>query len=260
MLNVHVSRRPLATATRLVVLVAMVALTLPVALAQGRLASFTGTLLDQTDRPVSETGVVLSNTLTQARLEARTSTTGQFSFTGLAAGDYQLSVQKPGFKAYKETVTVASQDLTRTVRLQIGQVREAITVKGSSAAAAGQASPAPVSEAARQRAEQARQQVRDKCDATGASGGQIVPPTKLIDVKPQYPASLMESRVGGTVTMDATLATDGRVKDITIVASPHAELGRAASDAVRQWEFTPALLNCTPVGLSMRVTIDFVAP
>jgi TonB family protein len=87
-------------------------------------------------------------------------------------------------------------------------------------------------------------------------GGQIRPPTKIKDVKPVYPAIAQSARVGGTVTIEATIGTDGKVTDARVVRSIPL-LDQAALDAVRQWEYLPTLLNGVPVPVLTTITINF---
>ena len=115
--------------------------------------------------------------------------------------------------------------------------------------------------AVREKAQLRQQSATEKCAAvtTGGMGGNILQPWKIVDVKPAYPAHLTSAGIGGTVTMEALIGTDGTVRDVRVVSSPHPDLDRAAADAVRQWEFTPTILNCTPVEVRMNVAAAFVA-
>jgi protein TonB len=87
-------------------------------------------------------------------------------------------------------------------------------------------------------------------------GGQIKPPIKVKDVKPVYPAIARSAGVAGAVTIEATIGEDGKVIDATVVRSIPL-LDQAALDAVRQWEYTPTLLNGVPVPIVVNVTINF---
>jgi TonB family protein len=87
-------------------------------------------------------------------------------------------------------------------------------------------------------------------------GGQIKAPTKIKDVKPVYPAIAQSARVAGAVTIEATIGPDGKVADAKVVRSIPL-LDQAALDAVRQWEYTPTLLNGEPVPVVVNVTINF---
>jgi protein TonB len=82
-------------------------------------------------------------------------------------------------------------------------------------------------------------------------------PLKTTHVPPIYPAPARASRTQGTVILEATIDTDGNVASLTVLRSiPF--LDAAAVDAVKQWKFTPALLNDTPVPVIMTVTVRFV--
>jgi len=87
-------------------------------------------------------------------------------------------------------------------------------------------------------------------------GGQIKPPTKIKDVKPVYPAIAQSARVEGVVIIEATIGPEGKVEDAKVLRSVPL-LDQAALDAVRQWEFTPTLLNGVPVPVVMTVTVRF---
>ena len=87
-------------------------------------------------------------------------------------------------------------------------------------------------------------------------GGRIMEPRKIKDVKPVYPALAQSARVSGTVVIEATIGTDGKVTDTKVVRSIPL-LDQAALDAVRQWEYLPTMLNGVPVPVVVTVTINF---
>ena len=87
-------------------------------------------------------------------------------------------------------------------------------------------------------------------------GGNIRIPTKVHHVAPVYPSMAQSARVEGTVVIEATIGTDGRVKDARVLASKPL-LDQAAVDAVMKWRFTPTLLNGVPVPVLMTVTVTF---
>jgi periplasmic protein TonB len=87
-------------------------------------------------------------------------------------------------------------------------------------------------------------------------GGKIKPPTKIKDVKPVYPDMAQSARVSGAVIVEATIGEDGKVIDAKILRSVPM-LDKAALDAVRQWEYTPTLLNGVPVPVVLTVTVTF---
>jgi protein TonB len=87
-------------------------------------------------------------------------------------------------------------------------------------------------------------------------GGKIRPPTKVADTKPLYPAVAQAAQVQGIVIIEATIGEDGRVQNARILRSIPL-LDAAALDAVRQWQFTPTLLNGRPQAVVMTVTVNF---
>jgi protein TonB len=60
------------------------------------------------------------------------------------------------------------------------------------------------------------------------------------------------------VPIDALIGADGSVVFARVLsASVHPDFADAAVQAVRQWKFTPTLLNGKPVEVLMTVTVHF---
>lgn len=93
-------------------------------------------------------------------------------------------------------------------------------------------------------------------EGTVRVGGNIQQPTKVKHVAPVYPLEAKEARVSGVVILEARIEADGRVVNARVLRSIP-ELDQAAIDAVRQWEFTPTLMNGVPTPVLMTVTIQF---
>lgn len=87
-------------------------------------------------------------------------------------------------------------------------------------------------------------------------GGNILPPQKRRDVRPIYPPEALQAGIRGIVILQILVGCDGKVADATIVRGIP-ELNEAALGAVRQWEYTPVLLNGVPVPVIMTVTMTF---
>lgn len=87
-------------------------------------------------------------------------------------------------------------------------------------------------------------------------GGHIRTPQRVQDVAPVYPAIAQSARIEGIVIIEATIATDGRVQDARVLRSVPM-LDHAALAAVRQWVYSPTLLNGVPVSVVMTVTVRF---
>jgi len=86
-------------------------------------------------------------------------------------------------------------------------------------------------------------------------GGDIRPPAKTRDVSPVYPPIAQAARVQGIVIIEATISPAGKVLDAKVLRSIPL-LDAAALAAVRQWEYTPTLLNGLPVSVVMTVTVN----
>ncbi|HZT76132.1 MAG TPA: energy transducer TonB [Vicinamibacterales bacterium] len=87
-------------------------------------------------------------------------------------------------------------------------------------------------------------------------GGRIAPPRQLVRVAPVYPALARASHVSGVVILETTIDARGNVADVRVLRSIPL-LDQAAIDAVRQWSFTPTLLNGVAVPVVMTVTVNF---
>jgi protein TonB len=81
-------------------------------------------------------------------------------------------------------------------------------------------------------------------------------PQKIVHVAPIYPALAQSVRKEGIVIIEATIDLEGNVV-ATKVLRPAQFLEDAAVFAVRQWKFTPALLNGVPIPVIMTVTVNF---
>jgi protein TonB len=84
----------------------------------------------------------------------------------------------------------------------------------------------------------------------------IQQPQKLVDVRPIYPEIARAAHAEGIVIIEATIDVRGNVMAARVLKS-HALLDAAALEAVRQWKFTPTLLNGVPTPIIMTVTVKF---
>jgi protein TonB len=87
-------------------------------------------------------------------------------------------------------------------------------------------------------------------------GGVIREPRKLVHVPPEYPPHARAARVEGIVILEAVLDVQGRVDRLRVLRS-RPFLDEAAMAAVRQWRYTPTLLNGVPVPVLMTITVRF---
>jgi TonB family protein len=165
---------------------------------------------------------------------------GNYRFNALLPGEYAVEVTVPGFKAMRVQVTVAGgKAMVANARLTLGDLSETISVK-----AARPASAAP--------AAQTTTSTRIKI------GGNVQAAIILKRVPPVYPADLKANGVTGTVMIEALVKKDGTLSDLHVMnndADPG--LVTAATDAVSQWQYRPALLNGEPVMVLTHIAVSF---
>jgi protein TonB len=87
-------------------------------------------------------------------------------------------------------------------------------------------------------------------------GGQVQLGAPINRIDPVYPRVAANMRVEGVVQIEAVVGVDGRVRELR-ARSGHPFLIPAALDAVRQWIYTPTLLNGKPVEVIAPITVTF---
>lgn len=259
MLNEHVDREPMTPLTAVFVIAALLSVTIPIAgfsaFAQARFATLSGTATDETGAVIDNAVLVLSNVLTSAKYEVRTSRSGAFEFIAVPAGQYSLEVRIRGFEPLKDALAVGvGESLQKNVVLKVGTVQETITVTGKPPEPSG--SPANNRVVTASCLPECGTPVLRPCPDP-AVGGCIGPPVKVRDVRPLYPAALQDTGIQGTVLIDGQIGTDGRMKDMRVVSSPHPAFESSALEAVGQWEFRPTTLNGRVIDTRINVSVSF---
>jgi TonB family protein len=74
---------------------------------------------------------------------------------------------------------------------------------------------------------------------------------------PIYPPDAKAAGVSGTVVLQSTIGTDGRVRDLKVISGPP-ELQKAALEAVSTWVYRPYLFNGQPVEVNTVVNVIFM--
>lgn len=84
----------------------------------------------------------------------------------------------------------------------------------------------------------------------------VQPPTPTRKVDPQHPLVAMQARVSGTVVLEVLVDERGNVADARVARSIPL-LDQAALDAVKQWQFRPALLKGEAVPVIVQIEMTF---
>src|SRR5216684_3357529 len=86
-------------------------------------------------------------------------------------------------------------------------------------------------------------------------GGAVTAAHLINRVQPVYPPLARQTRISGAVRLHAIIGKDGNVLQLEVL-SGHPLLVQSALDAVRQWKYSPVLLEGDPVEVD--TTIDVI--
>jgi hypothetical protein len=103
---------------------------IPPIFSQGTTSRVTGVVTDPTGAVVPEAVVTLTNEATRVSYTTRTTSAGTYVFDSIPIGTYTVTVEKEGFKRFVSTgnVLTIGQPMTVNVRLEVGQIAEAVEV------------------------------------------------------------------------------------------------------------------------------------
>lgn len=247
MLNPHTDRRPVSALRRAAAALFLLAVAVPIAAASQGLLTTNGRVTDPSGLPLPDATVRLASTSSDAVHETRTDASGSFQLADVAPGEYLLSARSPGFSSPRQRIRL-NGPVTLALQLQVGTLRETVTVRGGATSEPGVAArtvtTAPASATV------------PACGTTDV-GGNIKPPRKVKDVRPRFKQAWVDASQEGDVLLQALIGTDGRVKNVEVVSPTQADMEEEAIAAVTQWEFTPTYLNCQAIEVRMFVTVAF---
>lgn len=83
-------------------------------------------------------------------------------------------------------------------------------------------------------------------------------PTLVQQVEPVFPPELMDAGVGGTVTLEIDIGTDGKVLDARVIQSAGEAFDASALTAVKQFLFTPAEVDGQPAAVRISFNLEFL--
>ena len=78
-------------------------------------------------------------------------------------------------------------------------------------------------------------------------------------VQPVYPEQARQMRLEGKIELQANISKSGNITGVKQLSGDPI-LGRAATDAVRQWKYKPYFLNGEPIEIQTQITVIFKLP
>jgi protein TonB len=88
-------------------------------------------------------------------------------------------------------------------------------------------------------------------------GGQIQAPALVKRIEPAYPQVAVSAHLEGVVILEAIVDRDGSVDEVKVLRSVHPLLDREAMLAVKQWRYSPLVLNGIREKFILTVTLSF---
>jgi periplasmic protein TonB len=85
----------------------------------------------------------------------------------------------------------------------------------------------------------------------GVATGQLIVP-----IRPVYPTIAVQMRLQGTVVVEATISTEGRIENLRVVSGSPI-LANAAVQAIQVARYRPYLLNGSPVEVETTIRVVF---
>jgi TonB family protein len=97
----------------------------------------------------------------------------------------------------------------------------------------------------------------------GSDSNPIIPtdavtlPVLVTKVEPVYPEQARRKGLEGNVTLEAAILKDGTVGNVTVLAASNPMFRDAVLEAVRQWTYTPAVMDGKPVAVYLTIRVGF---
>lgn len=243
LLDPKLNHEPLATRRALLITALAALLLLPVAAlrvaAKNASGDISGTIHDPSGAVVPDASVTLISRDQKVKIAGSSGADGTFKFAAIPPGGYRLEIASPGFAITKSADfnLGPSGDLHQDITMDLGEVLQEVVVHGHKPPESPSTTrPAP-------------RRIR--------VGGNIQAAHLISQVKPEYPEALEKRGIEGSVILRAVIGTSGQVLSLSPFSDPDPALTKAAMDAVRQWKYTPTLLNGEPVEVVTTITVGF---
>jgi TonB family protein len=201
-------------------------------------ATIGGSLFDPSGAAIPNAKVSLYDPDTGATQDTTTTADGKFVFGNLLAGQYILRIEKPGFASlFREFNVQPDSKVERGLVLKLGPAQEERNAEAAEGARSAYPQPSNP------------QQLR--------IGGEAEQAKLIHKVQPVYPTPAKAAGVQGKVLLDTVISADGIPQEIRVISSPSDDLTQSALEAVRQWRYSPPLLNGQPVEVVTEVMVNY---
>ena len=198
--------------------------------------SISGVVYDPDGNVVQNARVLLMQDYSKLK-ETKSGDAGEFAFSSLEPGMYQLQVKQERFSLFQQTVIVGKGGERVYAVLPLARESESVQIN------------AQLASGVRRSERQSRK--------GGHGGGQVEPAVLLQPLRPAYPPSAIARGVEGTVVLYATINTDGAVSNPIVLESPDADLEKEALHATQKLLYQPMKLNGRPVPCQVTIAFDF---
>ena len=212
-------------------------LMLLVSLTAGTLAAgqITGRVFDPSRALIPNAQVKVVNLATGATLSTLTAEDGSYHVGPLPDGRYSVEVMVPGLVAFRRTTQLDNgKDAPVNAILQLGHIQENIEVAAQGTPKAQQNPPSRI-----------------------RVGGNVQAAKIIYKVNPAYPKKAKEEGRQGSVLMQAEILKDGTVGSLSLLPGAEPDLAEASLEAVKQWRYSPTLLNGEPVEVATEIQVNF---
>jgi TonB family protein len=213
-------------------------LTVLLALGAGysRAQSINGRVYDPTGGVVRNARVMLMQDYVKVQ-EIRSGDAGEFSFTGLQPGMYQVQIKHPMMSLFQKTVILKDAPERVYAVLPLAHAEDSVEINAQLPPGVQRGAAAAIK-------------------ATRA-GGRIEPAKLLVFRPPAFPAGTVSRGVEGAVVLIATMKVDGILSEALVLESPDYELEQAALESVKKWRYQPMKLNGQPVEGQITIILSF---
>jgi TonB family protein len=214
-------------------------------------ATLTGSLLDPFGGAVENVKLYLEQIGGPESYQGRTDNTGHFAFSALPAGTYRLAA--PMDFVPPTTIALSAGDAAqRNIHMEVDTLTDTFTVCADCPPEIDTYVPPDslVAEFQRDRKDAWTQPVKGPEPVGGWES--------YWSRMPEYPRTLKDAGLEGTVVVEGRIGTDGFASNLTVVSHVHPALASAAVEAVQGERWEPGRVRGVAIEVPLRMTIDYI--